>query len=696
MNLSISSRDLRVELDENSGQIVRVYNRNRDLELIDSPHKHSPFAIELAGAERLQNWVSFHWYAVENGYSLIWEVNDQITFTSHVLVRGGDILISFSINNRSAHVIDRILYPIICGIGRIGGKGKDVLLHSHATGMLFHDPLELFTEDPANLRRIGDSPYPEGFSGSTMQFMAFQAQGKGGFFLGTEDSRKETKWFNVNKVNDRLCASFGHRPSNLTAPLFWDFPYPVVISALSEGSWYEAANRYRDWAINQPWAQPAPQSAWLRKKVGICTFGINARYDRSAWLDRIHKMAGTPVFHILGPNWAKWGHDYYNNIPRGKSDWFPAVFDASNMGVIRENGDYWAPFEFDLLANHSDEYPDPILDSQVILSNSKIPLHIPDQPAFPFMCPGTEYWQTWHVERDCRLVGEYGADALYYDISVSNLLQQCVATNHLHPPASGTPISDEFTHMYHATQKAASCEKGRRVPFGTEVISEIYANVFDFYQARAEAGPYSPFEVQAFRDWLIEGKAEKIPLFTYVFGNRAPLRMDGWARPSIEAGDLFYWTCANVLINGGLLELNYEFSALEQFDDHIDDPAQHYYHYPQRHYTFDPSKEAFVGQVAKMRTGSANSYLSQGAMLPAPKVDATLVNLPFSTLNVFHNDPIFEQSGVMQVPSAIAGAWSLNGRTAWIVANILDKPQLVLVDGKQLSLGSREIRLVEL
>ena len=30
-------------------------------------------------------------------------------------------------------------------------------------------------------------------------------------------------------------------------------------------------------------------------------------------------------------------------------------------------------------------------------------------------------------------------------------------------------------------------------------------------------------------------------------------------------------------------------------------------------------------------------------------------------------------------------------RTAWIVANILDKPQLVLVDGKQLSLGSRRL-----
>ena len=59
--------------------------------------------------------------------------------------------------------------------------------------------------------------------------------------------------------------------------------------------------------------------------------------------------------------------------------------------------------------------------------------------------------------------GEYGADALYYDISVSNLLQQCVATNHPIRPRRG-PISDEFTHMYHATQKAASCEKGRRVP----------------------------------------------------------------------------------------------------------------------------------------------------------------------------------------------------------------------------------------
>src|SRR3712207_8311556 len=42
---------------------------------------------------------------------------------------------------RSA-TIDRVEYPIIAGIGRLGGAGQDELVHSHATGMLFHDPLD--------------------------------------------------------------------------------------------------------------------------------------------------------------------------------------------------------------------------------------------------------------------------------------------------------------------------------------------------------------------------------------------------------------------------------------------------------------------------------------------------------------------------------------------------------------------------
>lgn len=695
MNYIISSKALSLEIDSECGRLVTVRNTARDLTLISLPPSNAPFRLELAGQEVISEYITFRSTALPNGLRLIWTLPHGLTLRSDILTRGDDILFTMAVLNDGQAVIDRLEYPIISGIGRLGGVGQDELVHSHATGMLFHDPLDLFQPDPENKRRVGMSPYPEGFSGSTMQFMAYYAKDKGGFFIGTEDSRKDLKWFNCRKDGDSLTCSIMHR-----APVFqrggsFTVTYPVVLAPLMKGSWYEAADRYRGWAFHQTWAQPRPRSRWLFEDVGICTFGINARYDRSAWIHAIDRMAGTRVFHILGPNWARWGHDYHNNLPRGRADWFPATFSPENMAVIRQNGDFWAPFEFDLLANHAADYPDPVLESRMVHDDETLGITNPGLVHFPFMCPGTEYWHDLHVERDVKHVSEYGANAIYYDISVSNLLLQCLAKNHNHLPGSGTAIADEFASMYTDTNLAMASAKGTYVPTGTEVISEIFVNIFDFYQARAEGGPYAPFEVQAFRDWLIAGKAEKIPLFTYTFQDRAPLRMDGWARPSHEAGDLFYWTAAQVLLNGGLLELNYEFAPVEDLNGQNEYLAEHYYRYNERHFTFDPQKAAFVGNIAQLRVGTVNHWLAYGHMLPAPRVEAQPVELDYLTYNVFKDDPFYEDRGRMRVPGALATAWEVEGRTIWLTANLLAQEQRVTIDGKEINLAPRQVQVVE-
>lgn len=678
-----------------NGGIASVRNLRRGIALISRPAATPPFRVELAGIGVVDTFIDFVAAPLANGMRLTWTLPHDITLTSDVIARGEEITFTVSALNQGQTLIDRIEYPIIGGIGRIGEAGQDELVHTHATGMLFHDPLDLFDEDPENHRRLRLSPYPEGFSGSTMQFMAYYGRGKGGFYLGTEDGRKDLKWFNFYKQDDSLHASIMHRPPLLEEGRSYNVLYPVVLAALEQGSWYEAADRYRTWAWDQSWAQPAPRSKWLMEEVGICTFGINARYDRAAWIDGIDKMAGTPVFHILGPNWATWGHDYHNNLPRGKADWFPATFHAENMRVIRENGDYWAPFEFDLLAHHNPAYPDPIVESWMMQNDPERGLTNPGLAPFQFMCPGTDYWHDFHVERDERLVQEYGANALYYDISVSNLLLQCLAHNHNHLPGSGSTLADLFTTMYRDTSAAMTRAAGVYTPFGTEVISEIFVNTFDYYQARAEAGPYAPFEVQAFRDWLIAGSAEKIPLFKYVFQERSPLRLDGWARPAVEVGDLFYWTAAQVLLNGGLLELNYEFAQLEDRDGRGEDPAEHYYTYQDRHFTLDSDKMAFVGEVARARVGAANPFLACGRMLPAPRVDAAPVALDYKTVNVSYSDPIHDDEGSMQVTSVLASAWQLGDRVVYLAANLLADAQTVSIDGKTHMLPPRKIQIIE-
>lgn len=695
MSFTVSSRSLSINIDSEDGRVQQVRNLARDLDLIAAPPLNPPFRLELINVGWVETFSDFRCEPLANGLRLMWSTPYDILVTGDILVRGDDILFAVTATNSGQATIDRIEYPILGGIGHLAGPGQDDLAHSHGTGMLFHDPLGLFEPDPQNRRRLQLSPYPEGFAGSTMQFMAYYARDKGGFFIGTEDGEKGLKWYRFFKDKDYLCASILHKASMLKAGRSLTPPYPVVIAPLVAGAWHEAADRYRDWAIRQAWAQPGPRSRWLREAVGLCTFGINARYDRAEWLDEIHRMAGTPVFHILGPNWAKFGHDYHNNLPRCHDDWFPATFNTANLQTIRRNADFWAPFEFDLLCNYSPDCSDPVMESRLKQNASELAVSDPGLVGFPFMCAGTDYWHDFHVERDVRLVAEYGPGALYYDISVSNLLLQCLATNHQHLPGAGTAIADVFTTMYRDTSAAMSRAKGAYIPAGTEVISEIFLNVFDYYQARAEAGPYAPFEHDAFRDWLIQGRAEKIPMFKYVFQERAPLRLDGWAKLSAEAGDLFYWSAAQVLLNGGLFELNYEFSALEDLRGKYDNPAEHYYSFDERHHAIDPQKSAFVGELARARVGPANRFLAYGRMLPAPAVDANPVSLSYFTYNVGKDDPIYEERGAMTVPSALAGAWEHGGRTIWLVANLLPEQHEISVEGRQLTLAPRQVQMIE-
>ena len=61
-------------------------------------------------------------------------------------------------------------------------------------------------------------------------------------------------------------------------------------------------------------------------KTGAATFGVNAKYDRSQWLTRYRQDIGTPLFHVLGPDWAKAGQDYVDHLPGKLEEWFPRIF----------------------------------------------------------------------------------------------------------------------------------------------------------------------------------------------------------------------------------------------------------------------------------------------------------------------------------------------------------------------------------
>jgi hypothetical protein len=213
------------------------------------------------------------------------------------------------------------------------------------------------------------------------------------------------------------------------------------------------------------------------------------------------------------------------------------------------------------------------------------------------------------------------------------------------------------------------------------MINEQMLPLIAFYQARAEASPVSPFEAGPFRELIKAGHAEKIPLFAYVYHEYGPVRLDGWAKLSREQGELVYFVLGRVFLQGSLIELNYEFSALEDLGEFRDTVAEHYYAFDDRHYTIDPGLAAFVGRLSRSRIGRANRYLAYGTMQrPAPLVveEEPIVELDYFLYNSSTTMQEYEDRGTLRVPTVLQVAWRYRDESAaWLVLNVASDERTV-------------------
>ena len=678
--ITLENDVLALRIDPANGTIKSLYNKAANIELVTCTPDAPAWRLETESG-----WTSaFERFASEtlrHGVRLVWRTAEGIGVEAQIELLPGSPQIDFRVRvlNPTSVALEKIGYPILGGIGALSDTEDSYLLHAQGTGFLFRNPHTLFetpneaNASPKSRQGLRYSPYPEGFSGSSTQLMAYYADDIGGFDFTAQDASGALKWLNFYKTESgALECSFMHQSPSVEPSADFDVPYSIRIGVLVEGNWYEAAERYKAWALQQSWARKGTNWSRAGQRViddaGIATFGINASHDRAAWLDYFHQIAGTPVFHVLGVNWAKNGGDYHNHLPGGHGDWFPARFNAANLDAIRRNGDYWAPFEFDLLLAPDRDESEQVQAALITMPDEKYSF---DRYAFPFVCPAAGYLKELHRWRDETLVREFHPDAIYYDISVNNVLMACRNPNHGHPVGGGQWIVDAYSDLLADTKQAMDAAAGEYVAQGTEMINEVFIPVVDYYQARAEGSPLSSFEGDFFRDWIKAGSAEKVPLFTYIYHEYAPVRMDGWSKLSVEVGDLFYWVASRVALWGGLFEINGEFSPLESLDGLEDRSEEHYYQFEDRSYAVDPAKAAFVGEVAAARVSFAKDYLVYGTMQRPLPLDVPAVTLDYFLYNAPRALPHYGEHGRKTVPSVVHATWrSPQGKLGFMFVNL--------------------------
>jgi hypothetical protein len=592
-------------------------------------------------------------------------------------VGGGIALWPHLIVEEGARPPSQLAYPIFEGPGELsaGGSGDRLVFPGHAGWLISH---------PKQIEAL-DAPYPDGYMGASMQFMAYFAEGVGGVYLANHDPHSTAK--HIRFSADEM--AFDHEAWDIRRGADLDLDYPIVIDALVVGDWYEAADRYRAWALpNAPWCRDHAGNAidpgrdgarWLFDETGFSIWCTPARIDWAQWYRHYAEIAGTPL-HIV-PAW-----DWPETLPpsRGDHGVFPATFHPNNVEaweghrvtpylndlfVSSRAPDFFERWEPNLLFPYVTFPWPPFSEPALGWVDGEAPGPDPETTTNYdfFLCPVTEAQVELHAWRDKILADEYGMDGVFYDISTGNTWpwSRCLRVEHGHAPGRGRQIVQAYEEMNRRSKEAAAAATGRYFTQGTEVVQEPMIGSVDFYVSRACAGPLGLLETSIFGPETPPGGGrELIPLFQAVYHDVGPVHEDGWITLAEDEGTFFFFVAARIaLIWGGILSLQYCTVPPEAFEGQdLSQPAEtilwdaalvRWDTFP----TADAAKEEFVRELATARTGFANAYLAYGKMLRPPHVTTTPIELDWHQSYYGWGTEGWRNDGAWAVPDVMVSAW---------------------------------------
>jgi hypothetical protein len=559
-----------------------------------------------------------------------------------------------------------ITYPVLGDVKQLSELGADdVLVFPAHSGWLIRRPLSQMW--PVS------SPYPDGYSGCSVQFMAYLEQDTGGFYLATHDPHSTWKQFTFGSET-----SVRHDNWDLRAGVSMELDYPVVIAPLQRGDWFEASERYRSWVVdNAPWCPGAKGASWLRDEVGVSIWCTPVALDWSRWYRFYAQELGPQPLHIV-PGW-EWPATRPHTV--GKEGWFPANIHPANEEAWQ--GHYLTPYLNDWYISPAAENFIEEWEPEVVMPYRFFTFTVFSSPAsgqlqgtypttdpriatdLPFyLCPSSSKQRDLHAWRDMRLVRDHGMHGSFYDISSGNplMFSRCLRRDHDHPPGRGRHLIQNLDDVNRASKDLVREETGKYLVQGTETIIENIIGSVDFYVSRAVAGPMGFLETQTQGPEEQPGQGrELIPLFQSVYHDIGPVHEDGWIRLIEEEGELFYWIAARLYVQwGGLMSVHFPITPAERPEGY--DGTSEAIGWGGQHQTFDDlqpldrNKSGFLKELARARTTFANRYLAHGRMLRSAPFDAGTIDLAFH--QEIPGSRALTNAGTWTVPRVIHAAWT--------------------------------------
>jgi hypothetical protein len=519
--------------------------------------------------------------------------------------------------------IDTVIFPELT-VKALGDDGSDdMLLVPGGFGRGYRDPAA------TGPRYVGY--YPSG--GCVMQWMAC-TDPQGGVYVAAHDPTAATK--NLLASSDPSAEGLA-MSIQVPAP---DSSLPgndyategEMVIAFTEGGWYPATQKYRDWLSREaPW-WPEP--------------GSFARSDRPPWVEHIAAwvLTGGTAEQVVEPtrefaefmgvptavHWYNWheipfDNDYPHYFPT-KPGFSGGVAELQSAGVRVMpyiNGRLWdtdlEDFESDGIKYCTkDQEGNPYIE--VYGSGEKLAA----------MCPSQEPWRYILWRLVTRLMSDVGVDAVYMDQIAAARPRLCYDRSHGHPLVGGHWWVDGYWTLLERLQNSIAAISPDKM-LTTESNAEPYARYFDGYLMCNSLG-----------DGLL-------PLFPAVYGGKMLMfgrymNDSDWDRPTVLAqkqGQLFVFGAQLWWSRPGVAE----------------------------HATAGP----WLRDLARMRV-KLEDFFARGQMAPPPTLDGNAEEVTV--------DWQFRGREMMvTTPAVLSSAWrARDGRIAIPLVNITEQERTVTLD----------------
>lgn len=335
-----------------------------------------------------------------------------------------------------------------------------------------------------------------------------------------------------------------HLPeNNLTPGRDYASTYPIAL-ATYQGDWWDAARMYREWALQQRWAQRGPikyredVADWIRD-ADIWVRGDARRYSAELAEEYTNELQEALGVDSIGVQFYSWHLD-----EDGEPNWMAPLAWPMPEGYpemiarARERGIHHTPYINSLQVDFdSMNIPASARDAILLDENLEGRRWSDDGEAY-IMCAATDTWKDLLVEASVRLVRDGNVSGIYLDQLGGHCGRPCYSPDHGHPVGGGSYATEGLREICDAILEATSMHFGGAALSG-EVQHEMLLDVTDHRLCHYN---YWPGWVNLWP--AVYGE------YTVNYGRTISLAQtphsDGAEREPIE----FFGPCGNTLVSG--------------------------------------------------------------------------------------------------------------------------------------------------